>query len=70
LQALSPEEEGELSMFSRLLGGLLIIQQRTQTRKGVCDAFASSSYSSFIESCHIDGTADQSNFTSLDGSVV
>jgi hypothetical protein len=57
-------------MFSRLLGGLLIIQQRIKTRQGACDSFMSSSYSSFVGSCYIDGDIDESDFNSLDGSVV
>ena len=70
IQALSPEEEGELSMFSKLLGGLLIVQQRIETREGACASFVDSSYSAFIESCYVDGAIEKSNFSSLDGSVM
>ena len=57
-------------MFSKLLGGLLIIQQRIETREGACASFVDSSYSAFIESCYVDGAIEKSNFTSLDGSVM
>ena len=57
-------------MFSKLLGGLLIIQQRIETREGACASFVDSSYSAFIESCYVNGAMDKSNFSSLDGSVM
>jgi hypothetical protein len=57
-------------MFSRLLGGLLIVQQRSASQTGVCDAFAGSACASYIGACHGGDAVDKSNFTSLDGSVV
>ena len=69
LQTLNTEEEGELKMFSRLLGGLLIVQQRSMAQPGVCDRFVGSAYSSFIGACYSSDTVDTSDFTSLDGSV-
>jgi hypothetical protein len=56
-------------MFSRLLGGLLIVQQRSVARAGVCDGFVGSAYASFIGTCYSENKIDTSDFTSLDGSV-
>jgi hypothetical protein len=68
-QIFTTEEEGALSMYSRLLGGLLIVQQRSSFQKEVCASFSSSAYSSFIGSCYVYSSPDQLDFKSLDGSV-
>jgi hypothetical protein len=68
LQILTTEEEGELAMFSRLLGGLLVVQRRSAARRGVCDSFVGSAYASFIGTCFSSDTVDTSDFDSLDGS--
>jgi hypothetical protein len=69
-QAFATEDEGDLAMFSRLLGGLLILQQRSASQPGACGAFAGSAYASYIGACHGGDAVDKANFTSLDGSVV
>jgi hypothetical protein len=57
-------------MYSRLLGGLLIVQRRSTVRPGACASFSGSAYSAFIDSCFDADVPDQSDFRSLDGSVV
>ena len=69
-QTLTTEQEGELAMFSRLLGGLLIVQQRSVARPGVCDNFIDSAYASFIGACYFGDAIDKNDFTSLDGSAM